>query len=133
MALSNSAVLKDGTVATTGGTSVSLLTKGTSLSQHNLMIDDGAEFQLQATTDFSVKAPKVSASAPNGYTQARTSVFLRQPLLLDNGEYTTCTGSISISVDPEMTDAEKLTMRVYLAQLLVDSDFTDFWDNQAIA
>lgn len=130
MSLSNSAVLKDGTVATTGGTSTNLLTKGQNLTQHNLMIDDGAEFQLQATVDFTVKAPKVSVSAPNGYTQARNSAFLKQPLLLDNGEYTTCTGSISISCDPEMTAAEKLTMRVYLAQILVDSDFTAFWDDQ---
>lgn len=131
MSISSASVLKDGTVATTGGTATSMITldKG---NGHKVLIDDGAAFNLQSTIDFSVKSPKVSSSAPGGYTQGRNSVYLRVPLSLDNGNRTVNTAQISISCDPETTDAERLTMRVYLAQLLVDSDFTVFWDDQGI-
>lgn len=132
MSISSASVLKDGTVATTGGTATAFLSKGTSLVQHNALIDDGAIFALQSEVQFSIKEPKVSAAAPNGYTQARNTVYYKRPVVLDNGNSTVNTASITIANDPEMTAAEKLTDRVYLAQLLVDPDFTDFWDKQGL-
>lgn len=131
MTISTASVLKDGTVATTSGTATSLLSKGNTLLQHNCILDDGAVFALQSSLQFTTKEPKASESAPNGYTQGRNSVYLKAPLSLDNGKTTVNTGSISIACDSETTAAEKLTMRVYLAQILVDPDFTDFWDKQS--
>ncbi len=58
------------------------------------------------TVEFSVKEPKVSSTAPNGYTQARRKVLIKEPLALDNGNYTTNTVSIEFSVDVETTDLE---------------------------
>lgn len=132
MSISSASVLKDGTVATTGGTATALLSKGTSLTQHNCLLDDGATFALQSEVQFSIKEPKVSATAPNGYTQVRNVVFVKVPVVLDNGNSTVNTANITMAFDPEMTAAEKLSVRVYLAQLLTDSDFTDFWDKQGL-
>lgn len=133
MAISSASVLKDGTVSTTGGTATSLASLGNTLGQHNCYFDDGSEFLAQSNIDFTVKAPKVSATAPNGYTQARNTVLIKVPLALDNGSVTVNTVRIDFASDIEMTDAERLTMRVYAAQILSDSDFTEFWDNQSLS
>jgi hypothetical protein len=133
MSIESSAVLVDGTVATTGGTNTSVITKGQSLDSHKVILDDGAEFIDTSTIDFSIKDPKVNSGSPNGYTQARSSVKLSVPLALDNGNRTVNTFTLSLSVDPETTDAEIESMLVLAAQLLHDSDFSDFWKKQSLA
>jgi hypothetical protein len=133
MTIASASVLKDGTVATTGGTATSFLTRGADLVKHSVLIDDSSEFLSQSVVEFSIKEPKVLATAPNGYTQARCTVLLKVPLALDNLAYTMNTIQIAISSDMEMSDAERLTMRVYAAQLLHDTDFLAFWDNQSLA
>lgn len=133
MSLSSASILVDGTVATTGGTATTFITKGNTLNQHNLILNDGSEFIAQPTVSFTVKEPKVNAGSPNGYTQARCTVVYKKPLLLDNGSYTVNTGKIELSVDHETTDAEIASMLVVLAQLIHDSDYTDFWKKQSLA
>jgi hypothetical protein len=54
-------------------------------------------------------------------------------LALDNGNRTVNTFTLSLSVDPETTDAEIESMLVLAAQLLHDSDFSDFWKKQSLA
>jgi len=122
----------DGTVATTGGTATSFKSLGNTINQHNLVLDDGSEFEARTLLEASVKTPKVSASAPNGYTQARNTMLLKVPLALDNGLVTVNTVKIEIASDIEMTDAERLSMRVLAAQLIHDSEFVDFWDLQSV-
>jgi hypothetical protein len=134
MSLKTASVLKDGTVATTGGTATTFIDKGTSPQCNSWVgiLDDGSEFLAQSSATFTVKDPKVQSSAPNGYTQARSSVVLKVPLALDNGEYTLNTIKIELAVDHETTAAEIATMKVYAAQFLQDSDFTEFWTKQAL-
>lgn len=133
MTISNLSVNIDGTVATTGGTATPVISKGTLLDQHNVILDDSSEFIAQTSMSFANKDPKVSLSAPNGYTQARRSVKILEPLLLDNGNYTTNSATIILSVDPETTDAEKLSLRVLAAQAIHDSDLDDFWNKGSMS
>jgi hypothetical protein len=133
MSIQSGAVLVGGTVATTGGTSTSFITKGGTLDSLKTILDDGAEFIAASTIDYQVKDPKVSTGAPNGYTQARTSVKLQVPLALDNGNRTINTFTLSLSVDPETTDAEVDAMRVLAAQLIHDADFDDLWQKQSLS
>lgn len=135
MSIKTATVLKDGTVATTGGTSVGFIEKGTLPGVNNSwvgIVDDGSEYLNQTRFTFVVKDPVPDASAPNGYTQQRISVNVFTPLALDNGNRTVRKGSITISEDIESTAAERLTMRVYLAQLLTDPDYTELWENGAL-
>jgi hypothetical protein len=125
-------VLVDGTVATTGGTATSFKSQGSDKSSHELVLDDSAEFEALTFLDCSIKKPKVSATAPNGYTQRRCTMLLKVPLALDNGSVTINTVKIEIATDVEMTAAEKLSMRVLAAQLIHDSEFVDFWDTQLL-
>lgn len=133
MPLANASILVDGTVATTGGTATTLESKGGTSNNHNLFLDDGSLLQSQTEIQASTSNPKVSTTAPNGYTQARNTIKLKVPLVLDNGNTTVNTITITQATDIETTDAEKLSMRVTAAQLLHDSDFVKYWDSQSCA
>ena len=133
MSIASSSILYDGTVAASGGTATSMIVRGGTLNSTEVILDNSAEFALQTKIEFSVKEPRVQASAPNGYTQARTTCKVLKPLLLDNGNYTVNTVSMQLSVDPETTAAEIATLLGLIAQAATDSDFTDFWSKQSVA
>lgn len=132
MSLSTASVLKDGTVATTGGTATTFIEKGSSLNYWEGIFDDSSEFISQSSISCTVKDPKVNSGSPNGYTQARSSITVKVPLLLDNGSYTVNTLRLELAVDHETTDAEIQSMLVYGAQLFHDTDFSDFWKKQSL-
>lgn len=133
MAISGGAILLDGTVSATGGTSTTLLSKGENGETNKVLLNDGVAFISQKTIDFTVKEPRVSASSPSGYTQAREIVVLKFPKILADGSRTVNTLRLELSTDINTTDAERLTMRSAGAQLLVDSDITSFWNSQSLA
>lgn len=130
MSITSSSVLVDGTVATTGGTATGVIVKDTN-NPFVCVLNDASEFIDQTLIKFSTKEPYVDSSAPNGYTQKRSEVYVSVPLALDNGNYTKNTLRITLSVDHETTDAEVQSMLVLGAQLLHDTDFSDFWKKQA--
>lgn len=132
MSLTTASVLKDGTVATTGGTATGFIHKGGNLGLWEGIFDDSSEFINQSTVTFQVKDPKSNTGSPNGYTQGRSTVVMKVPLALDNGERTVNTLKIELACDHETTDAEIQTMLVYAAQLLADSDFSEFWKKQSL-
>lgn len=133
MALTSASINVDGTVATTGGTATALTKLGGSLDSHDAILADNAAYAARTQISFVAKPPKVSATAPAGYTQARTSVKLMKPKTLANAARTINSVKLELSVDPETTAAEIQTLLVLSAQLLVDSDFADFWKQQALA
>lgn len=131
MSLANSSVLKDGTVSATGGTAKTLTSLGADLNQHDLFLD-GTDIRTRTELVATTSKPKVKTSAPNGYTQQRSQMYLKVPLELDNGDRTVNTVQITFACDIETTDAEKDTILSYAAQLLSDSDYSSFWKDQAI-
>jgi hypothetical protein len=133
MSIQGSAVLVDGTISTTGGTSTDLaLTGGPSLSEMLLYLDDSSEVLDQQTMLFSIVRARALASAPNGYTQRRSKLVLQAPRVLANGNRTTDQSSINLGVDVETTAAEVATMVGIMAQVLAGSAFADFWANQKL-
>jgi hypothetical protein len=134
MSIASSSVNIDSSPSFTGGTATTLKTKDNSDGRtHIVFLDDGADLLSQKTAEFSYLPPKVQASAPNGYTQARNKVRIKAPFVLDNGERTTNTITIEVACDYEVTAAERLTLLNWAAQILLDSDYTEFWDDQSIA
>lgn len=116
--------------APTGGTATDVKTK-TNVEKHIAYLDDGSALIDQKVLEFSSKDPVVNASAPNGYTQARSTVVVKVPLSLDNGNRTINTVKMEIACDIETTDAEKATLREYALHCLSDSDIQEFWDEQS--
>lgn len=133
MSINSASVLVDGTVATTGGTATDLLLKNQSGLEVVTILDDSSEFILNKKITFSVKEPKVSAGAPNGYTQQRCNAVLQVPRILDNGNRTVDTLRIELACDHETSDAEIQSMLVTGAQLLHRADFSAFWKQQVLS
>jgi hypothetical protein len=132
MSIKDSSVLIDGTIAVTAGTATGMLSKGDTIERHNVVLDDGSAFKDQTELTFQVKAPKVSSSAPAGYTQARNIVTIVVPKTLANGLITKNTLRIELSNDSETTDSERDSLRNLASQILSDSDFDQYWDSQAV-
>lgn len=133
MSLSAASILVGTTLAGTGGTATTFKTLGNTLTQHNLLLDDGSEFINQTELDFTIKSPKVDTSAPNGYTQQRMTCVIKRPLALDNGNRTVNTVRIEISVDHEATASEIDSLRELAAQVVFDADYDDFWQSMSLA
>lgn len=133
MSIDTSVVLVSGTTSTTGGTSTAFIVKGSGDGNKKVILDDGSEFIDSEQYTFSVKDPIVNTGAPNGYTQARSTVKCVVPLTLDNGNRTTNTVSITLSMDPETSDTEKEALIELGAQLLTQASLDDFWKKQSIA
>jgi len=133
MSIQSMSVLVDGVVVTTGGVATTGLTKGISPQKLSVILDDSSEFTAQTQLDFSVKDPRVSTGAPNGYTQAVSQVKILVPLALDNLGRTVNTVTVKLSVDHETSAAEIASLKILAAQVIADSDFTDFWEKQVLS
>lgn len=133
MAIANSSIAIDSTASVSGGTARTVKELIRNNSELSTYIDESLSFQARKEVVFSVKVPKVSVSAPGGFTQARSTAILKCPKTLANGNRTVNTFSLQLSVDPETTAAEVTTMLNAAAQLLFDSDYSDFWKAQALA
>lgn len=133
MAIANSSISIDATPSVAGGTARTLKELVRNTNELNVFIDESLAFQLRQEAQFSVKVPKVSSTAPGGYTQARSTALLKKPKVLANGKRTVNTLQLQLSVDPETTAAEVQNMLVTAGQMLTDSDYADFWKAQSLA
>lgn len=126
MAIIGSSILKDATIAISAGTAKALSVIGQSLNEI-VVFFDGTDLRTRTEATFTSKRPVKKADAPNGYTQDRKSVYLKVPLTLANGKVTVNTMQIVMATDVETTDAQKQTMMNEAAQLIIATDFANFW------
>jgi hypothetical protein len=131
MSITTASLLKDGTIAASAGTSVSLQSLGKNLSEQKVYFD-GSSVLDRSSADFSVKVPKVKADAPSGYTQARSTVFIRVPKTLPDGSVTFNTVTITVAADVASTASDVDRLRSYGAQALAAADFDAFWQGQSV-
>lgn len=130
MTIGNSTIVPDATSygGTSGGTGVAIsLLKSAGLTKVTAKYDDDTDFLTRTLMEFSVKDPVVQSTAPGGYTQARETVFVKKPMTLANGNRTVNTINITISRDPEMTEADLLAFRLEATQLIGLSSLDDFY------
>jgi hypothetical protein len=133
MSIENSSVLVDGTIAASAGTATPLLVLGNSLDTVKAQLDQDLDFLNSIAIEFSTKVPKVSNGAPNGYTKRRKRVKVVIPITLANGNVSSRTIILEHASDVESTPADIQSDLVLGAQLLSDSDFSDFWKQQSLA
>lgn len=127
MGLSTLTLLESATVSATGGTSMPMTSIGGSENKNTLIVDADSDLRTQRSVTFSVRRPKIQASAPNGYTQGRCNALFKFPRILDNGNISVDTVSIQVSTDVETTVAEKTEMLKLAAQGLFDSETQAAW------
>lgn len=134
MPLSNASVLSGATYVTpTGGTALPFGSLGIRNNTNTLFATGDADLRTRRTVVCSVKEPKVSLGAPNGYTQARRTMVAKSPLTLDNGNVTVNTGRTEFSFDVETSAAEIDELKIVQIQLIMDSDFSEFIENGSLA
>lgn len=88
--------------------------------------------RLRRSIDFRAVPARISASAPNGYTQERKEAKYRFPLLLDNGKRTENSAIVIMATDIESTPAEKLEMQLTVAQSLSQAAWQEYWQSGAV-
>jgi len=110
MAISTLVVKNAGTIAVTGGTDktyTAVRSNGNTVELTDLSVTD---MRLRPLLSIRFNQPSVSAGAPNGYTQGRCLVVLKQPKLLANGKITVNTVRYDFAFDFETSDVEKQLM-----------------------
>lgn len=123
MSLSNASISTGATVAPSGGSALAFAGSGARGDTHEIYATADTDLRTRRSIVTTVRKPRVLASAPNGYSQARCSFALKSPLTLDNGLVTVNTVRIEFSFDPETTQAEIEELRILAAQICSDADF----------
>jgi hypothetical protein len=104
------------------------------LSEMGTVIPGGLQLTDNAVTDFyvrpvvTVKAKPATRLADGTYSRMKNTVTFTLPKVLASGKQELNNMRIEFNVHPETTVAEKLDLRSRVAQLLFDTDFTQFWD-----
>lgn len=103
----------------TGGTTITL---GSMIDFAAAMLYAAADldFRTRRTFKFDFKLPKVSKTAPNGYTQQRSTSTYIAPKVLANGKTTGQGFDLGLHWDVEATDAEKVAIMDSLTQMSLD-------------
>lgn len=134
MALRNASVVTTPTsIVVSGGTALAFSDLGSSEKGLVKLYVAADGYSVRRTIDAKVSVPKVSASSPGGWSQARSSGVYKKPKVLSNGKTTINTISVAIAFDPETTDAEKQELLDIGAQMIIDADFQSFWKAQSQA
>jgi hypothetical protein len=133
MSISNASVLTGATVAPSGGTALAFSSTGIRNNTNTLYVAADLDQRTRRKIVCTVKEPKVSSTAPNGYTQSRSIAIAKFPLTLDNGLVTVNTLKIELATDVETSAAELAEYKSIGAQILCDADFDDFFAAQSIA
>jgi hypothetical protein len=126
MSINGATPIVGGTYAAPTSGSADALSAFGSLTEMKALFDADTPGVSAKSMSFTVTEPKPLASAPNGYTQAKRQAYLRVPLVLDNGNITTCSVRIEISFDSEMTSSEIEEMCLLGSQVLGDADFSSW-------
>jgi len=133
MPLSTASVLSGATTAASGGSALAFTGAGIRNNSHALYVAADTDLRTRRALVCSVKEPKVSSSAPNGYTQARSTVTYKAPLSLDNGNVTVNTVRVEVSYDVETSAAELTELKCIGSQILTDADFDALFQSQSLA
>lgn len=130
----NGAIVKTGAtaIAPTGGTDLTMVTSRVDAQKVIAQVAADTDFRTKRSFEFTAKGPTAQASAPNGYTQVRNIAKIKVPRVLANGKITVDTLDIALSTDVETSSANRKDLRYIGAQLLGDTDFDGFWDNQSL-
>lgn len=134
MSIQNASLQYSGTVLEpVDGTAQILATLQEGSGKHDVYFN-ATSLVVRNSASFSVKSPKVNASAPSGYTQARSTILLRFPVTAADSTITYSTLKIELATDISMSSAQIDTLRSLGAQMLASmSDLDEFWHDQSLA
>lgn len=119
-------------MSVTGGTSKSYTVMKRGNGSLNVADLSETDSRLRRSVDFRATLSRISPSAPNGYTQERKEAKFRFPIVLANSNRTENSVTVTLSHDIETTAAQKLEMRLTVAQSLSQAAWQDYWNSGSV-
>jgi hypothetical protein len=126
----NAAIIKTSTtLAASGGSDLTLTEIGSAKLGFNKFAPTTDTTEVSRRTfEFSSVAAPVAGGTNTGYGKARRKVTVKIPRDTGGGVYEHEIWELTCAVPVTVTAADQLESRKLVAQTMVDSDFTPFWD-----
>jgi len=127
MGIQSLAVSTGATLSASGGTTLTFSPDGTTIQNGvRLIVPADTTYTTRRNAVFKYSAPVINP-VDGSYKKDKKSVSYTQPLVLANGKVVFNTIRIEREVHPELSAAAALDLAIVGAQLLFDSDVTNFW------
>lgn len=128
MGIQNASILTGATISATGGTSSTLVPTGLTIA-NGIQVQDqsGTDARLFPTCTY-INRPAQYNRATKTWSKGKRTGKIVIPRLMTDGSIEYPLGEVRIEDFPEMTDAERLKILTWLAQMVgFDADFTAFF------
>lgn len=119
-------ILKGGTPSVTGGTSQTF-TPGPAVIVGGVVLQDTSVADFRIRPQLTVKAKLPALVSDGSYTKQKNSVTLSLPQILASGKTVFNLVRIEVEVHPELSSVNAAELRYNAAQLLYDTDLSNFW------
>lgn len=127
MGLKNMSLLSGATVSATGGTALAFATDGQSIPNGiHLVVPADSDYQTRRVATAKYRPPTLDVKT-GAYGKDKKSISLALPQVLTDGKVVFNTIRIEREVHPGLAAATALDLNKIGAQMLVDTDLTDFW------
>lgn len=133
MPISGATLLNGGTISVAGGTSKTFSEVGETIKNGKKVADLSVVDARVRPTITCVNRPASLNSLGIYISKDKRTAKLVQPKVITSGALVFNVREIRAEDHPETTDAEKVVLDSYAAQLLSDSDFTQFFRNGSTA
>lgn len=132
MALTNAALVSGGSLAVTGGSSVTFAPTS-SIIQGGLELvgNDTADIRTKTRIVCSSTMPRYN-SQTKSYSKAKMKIKVERPFILADGSTSFQVARIEFEFHPEVTAAIKRWLLDCVAQVPFDADFTNFLDTGSL-
>lgn len=133
MGLKTMSLLAGATVSATGGTALAFAEDGQTIQNGvHLIVPADADYQTRRQVTAKYRPPTLDPKT-GAYSKDKKSISLALPLVLSNGQVVFNTIRIEREVHPSLSAANALELCKLGAQILTDSDTTDFWATGALS
>jgi len=124
--LKDMSLLTGATLAASSGTALVFADTGTTIPNGiALVVPATADYRVRQAATAKFRAPKLLSDGT--YTRDSKSISYNIPLILATGVIVNNVIRVEREVHPEMSAAAVLDMNKILAQLMFDTDTTNFW------
>lgn len=133
MGLKSMSLLAAATVAASGGSALAFAEDGISIQNGlHLIVPDDTDYQTRRQVTAKYRPPTLDAKT-GVYSKDKKSLCLAQPIVLESGQVVFNTIRIEREVHPSLSATDAAELCALGAQLLCDSDVTDFWANGSLS
>jgi len=126
MSLKSMTIKTGGTLSVTGGTDVTFADVGTTTPNAlTTQVNSDADYRTRRKIAYKVRNATIQADG--SYSKVKRTATITSPFILANGTTTFNVMRIELDIHPEAEATLRANLLAFGAQLLFDTDATDFW------